>query len=206
METFTTEEVGIKYKKHRTFSTKKVPVKTKDVNIFTTEEVEPRIVESETFNVLNEIKIDPTRDIISLGACSLDIGPVPIKRTLEGSNTQLIIDPITIEMKTEESKESKGFLHIGDKVSFKCSIPFTTSIATRLGLLGTSTTGSPLPLIRTELLKIDGLDGVLSVVFHRATIKLKTTHNFKKDSFHSIDLEAVATRNQTGELYSINFN
>lgn len=159
------------------------------------------IQEQSIFEIQEREPAERSSDIFPLGPCNITLGSSSIQKTLEESEVTLSFEPITKDIKTDDSEELKKVLQTGEKVTFKCSIAYTKESASLFNL-----TGRNLALTFESPLKINSIDGNVTVELFNASIKLKTKHNFKKDKFHTISLEATGMKDFKNEIYDIQFN
>lgn len=130
--------------------------------------------------------------IISLDGISL--GP-----TIESESVKLTISPITEEVKTDVVKEPVEIIQLDEKVTFECTIPFTSDLSEILELSGNS-----LELQRTGELMI--ISSGLEIRLYKASITMTLNKPYSYSDLNTIKISARGLKNSSGYKYNIEIN
>lgn len=139
--------------------------------------------------------------IVPLGPCKIKFNDSDIGNTLKSESTTLKIVPITEEIKTDESSETKEEIELGRKITFETSLLFSNEMMTILGIDSTLSS-----LLKKGNLKIETLDETASIELYNVSITIEPGYTFKSDKINIFKLKVKAYRDESGRDVKINFN
>ena len=162
--------------------------------------------------------------IVPLGPCKIKFNDSDIGNTLKSESTTLKIVPITEEIKTDETglempepiitasapnsnlmfktaEEAKEEIELGRKITLETSLLFSNEMMTTLGINDTLSS-----LLKKGNLKIETLDGTVSIELYNVSITIEPGYTFKSDKINIFKLKVKAYRDELGRDIKINFN
>lgn len=131
-----------------------------------------------------------------IGPAEITIGSINIGPTLDGEQVKLTIQPITEEVKTDVEKEPVEIIQLDEKVTFECTIPYTSDIAEMFELQGDS-----LELQKTEELVITSSG--LKITLYKAAITMVLNKPYSYSELNTIKISARGLKNNYKKKYNI---
>lgn len=131
-----------------------------------------------------------------IGPATISIGGIDLGPTLESETVKLTIQPITEEVKTDVVKEPVEVIQLDEKVTFECTIPYTSDMAEMLELYGNT-----LELQRTEKLII--VSSGLTITLYKAAITMTFNKPYSYSELNTIKISARGLKNSYGYKYNI---
>ncbi|WP_319201939.1 hypothetical protein [uncultured Ilyobacter sp.] len=131
-----------------------------------------------------------------IGPAELSLDGISLGPTLESESVKLTISPITEEVKTDVEKEPVEIIQLDEKVTFECTVPFTSDMAEMLELSGNS-----LELHRTGELKI--ISSGLEITLYKAAVTMTLSKPYSYSELNTLKISARGLKNSSGYKYNI---
>ena len=131
-----------------------------------------------------------------IGPAAISIDGISLGPTLESESVKLTISSVTEEVKIDTAKEPVEILQLDEKVSFKCTVPFTSDLVEMLGFSGNS-----LELQRTGELVI--ISSGLKITIYKAAVTMTLNKAYSYSELNTIKIGARGLKNSSGYKYKI---
>lgn len=138
---------------------------------------------------------------MNLGVCKLYLLGGIIEGTLEEKDVSLKIEPITKDVKTDDSGEVKGQEETGIKATLKFSVPYTKENITLLGL-----SGMDMNLTKNTELIIEPINNLVIITMYKACLKITQSLDFSGKKYGIIDIIAIALNDSLDRKINIVIN